>query len=407
MASPPRLLLFAEDFNPPDHLAGGVQVCVFQQVLHLSRRWRVTVVAPIQWLPPLARYSRARRVSRKNAAARASGFDLPGVRILRPRYVHVPLLFPITEPLQLLLIGLWAWLWHARDTRVVHGHRIYPMGLAAVLVGHALRLPAVLTAHGSGLHTDVPKGRWRIRLLSRFALRHADRVVTVSRDLFDIARGIGVDERRLRYIPNGVDPEAFAAGDAEVGRRLTGLRAGRRTIVSVGQLERVKGHTILIEAFRQLRQKRPEVALVIAGDGTLRAQLEEQIRAGGLGDDVRLLGSVSYRQVPDLLAAADIVALPSLNEGMPLAAIEALAAGRPLVGSAVGGTPEVVDHDRHGLLVPPGDAEALAAALDAALARAWDKEALRERARRYSWAIIAEDHERVYAELSDAAPQPG
>jgi teichuronic acid biosynthesis glycosyltransferase TuaC len=403
----PHLLLFTEDFDPPGQILGGVRVCVFHQVLHLSRRWRVTVVAPIHVLPPLARYAEWRKASRKSAAARTTDFDLPGVRILRPRYIHVPLLFPLTGPLQLFLIGLWIRLRHARDARVVHGHRIYPMGLAAVLVAHASGLPAVITAHGSDLHTDAIRGPWRNRCWHGWALRQADRVVAVSRDLLDAARSLGVKERRLRYIPNGVDLESFQSDDRDAGRRALGLPAVGRLIVSIGELLAVKGNGVLIDAFRRVRERRQDVTLVIAGEGPLRSELEAQIRSCGLGEHARLLGRVPFGQVPGLLAAADVVALPSMNEGMPLTALEALAAGRPLVGSAVGGTREIVEQGRHGLLVPAGDAEALAAALDEALDRTWDAGDLREQVRRYSWATIAEEQERVYAELSRGSQKPG
>jgi teichuronic acid biosynthesis glycosyltransferase TuaC len=402
----PHLLLFVEEFYPPHQISGGVRVCVFQQVLQLSRRWRVTVVAPIQLVLPLARYAVTRESARASAAVRAADFDLPGVRILRPRYVHVPLLFALTQPLQLFLIGLWVRLRPARGACVVHGHRVYPMGLAAVLVAHATGLPAVITAHGTDLHAEAVRGAWRNRCWHRPALRWADRVVAVSRDLVDAARSLGVEEQRLRYIPNGVDVESFSSDDRDAARRALGLPAVGRLIVSIGDLLPVKGHAVLIEAFRRLRERRQDVTLLLVGEGPLRSRLEEQIRSCDLEAHVRLLGQVPRSQVASLLAAADVAALPSLNEGMPLAALEALAAGRPLVGSAVGGTQDIVEQGRHGLLVPAGDSEALAAALDAALGRAWDAGALREQARKYSWVNIAQEQERVYAELSHGSPWP-
>jgi glycosyltransferase involved in cell wall biosynthesis len=402
----PHLLLFVEDFLPAHKLAGGVRISVYEQVRYLAQAWRVTVVAPYALMPPLARYAKARRIHAEARAARREPFDLPGVKVLRPPYIHVPLLFMITEPLQLLLIGLWVWLRHARDARIIHGHRTYPMGLTAVLVGRATGRPAVTTAHGSGLHTDALNGSWRTRSLIGMTLRHADRLVVVSRDLFAIARRLGVDEHRIRYVPNGVDLEAFAAGDRQRARRDLGLPADGRVIVSVGFLDPVKAHSVLIESFRRLCGKRSDVTLVIAGSGPLRAALEEQIRSSGLSGHARLLGAVPYMQVPDLLAAADVVALPSWNEGMPLAALEALAAGRPLVGSAVGGTRDVVDQDRHGLLVPAGDVEALAGALDAALKREWDPAFLRARAQQYSWKNIVDELLRVYGELAGTAAPP-
>jgi glycosyltransferase involved in cell wall biosynthesis len=395
----PHVLLFTQGFLPPDQLTGGLRLSVSQQARFLAQRWRVTVVSPEILLPPLPRYASERRRTAQDTTDRRDDRMAPGLRVLRPRYIHVPLLFVLTEPLQLFLIGLWIRLRHARDARVVHGHRLYPMGLAAVLVAHASNLPAVITAHGSDLHTEAIRGPWRSRYWCRWALRRADRVVAVSRELFDIARSLGVSEERLRYVPNGVDVESFESGDREAGRRAMGLSATGRLIVSVGNLVAVKGHRVLIDAFRAVRERHQDVTLVIAGEGPLRSELEEQARSSGLAAHVLLLGRVAFGRVPDLLAAADVVALPSINEGMPLAALEALAAGRPLVSSAVGGAREIVEEGRHGLLVPAGDAAALATALDTALSRTWDEAILRERARQYSWKIIAEKVARIYAEL--------
>ena len=402
----PHVLLFTQGFLPPDQLTGGLRLSVSQQVHFLAQRWRVTVVSPEILLPPLPRYARERRMAAQNAADRRDDMNPADLRVLRPRYIHVPLLFVLTEPLQLFLIGLWVRLRHARDACVVHGHRLYPMGLAAVLVARASGLPAVITAHGSDLHTEAIRGPWRSRFWCRWALHRADRVVAVSRDLFDIARNLGVSEERLRYVPNGVDVESFESGDREAGRRALDLPATGRLIVSVGNLVAVKGHRVLIDAFRTVRERHQDVTLVIAGEGPLRSELEEQVRSFGLAEHVILFGRVAYDRVPDLLAAADVVALPSIDEGMPLAALEALAAGRPLVSSAVGGTREIVEQDRHGMLVPPGDAAALATALDAALSRTWDPAVLRERARQYSWTIIAGKLERIYAEVSLRGPGP-
>jgi glycosyltransferase involved in cell wall biosynthesis len=400
----PHLMLFAEDFYPAERAAGGVRVCVHHHVRELARRWRITVVAPIVLYPPLARYAFGRRVAAEGVALRGHEFGLPGVRVLRPRYLHLPVLSALTEPLQLLLIGLWCWLRHARDAQVLHGHRVYPMGLAAVMLGRVVRRPSVVTAHGSGVQITALRGNWRFRFLTRLAMRNADRVMVVSRALHDIALSLAVKPGRLTYLANGVDLEALAGGDAERGRRLAGFPAERRLVVAVGELVTIKGHTVLIEAFRRLRERRGgDVALALAGNGVLRGPLEQQVRVAGLGDDVHFLGSVPYPQVPDLLAAATIAALPSFNEGMPLAALEALAAGRPLVGSAVGGTREVVQSGRDGLLVPPGDPTALAAALEQALDRCWDPAELRARVRERSWARVVERQEQVYAELIEAA----
>jgi glycosyltransferase involved in cell wall biosynthesis len=126
--------------------------------------------------------------------------------------------------------------------------------------------------------------------------------------------------------------------------------------------------------------------------------VEAAVRAGGLAERTRFTGTVPYEAVPAWLDAADLMVLPSFNEGMPLSVLEALASGRPVVASRVGGTPELVSDPRYGLLVPPGDAPALATALEEALARPWDPDALRARAVEFGWPQIVARVRAVYAE---------
>jgi glycosyltransferase involved in cell wall biosynthesis len=397
-----HVLHVAEDFLPPDQLSGGVRVAVYNETVELARRGRVTVLAPRILLPPLHRYDGARTFARANASRHAAKCDPPGVRVLRPFYLHVPLLWPITEQLQLLLLGLWAILVHGRDVTHVHGHRIYPMGVASVLIGLATGRRRVVTAHGSGLHTVARHGPRRVRMWMRVAFDHTSRLITVSRDLARIAGDLGVSEKRRRYIPNGVDVTEFRPGDRAALRARLGLPENAPVFVHLGYFLPVKGHAVLVKAFARLVEKRPDAVLVLAGDGPLFPDVQLQAAAAGLGERVRFLGSVDHKLTVPWLQACDALVLPSFNEGTPLVTLEALACGKPVVGTAVGGTCEVVSDERYGILVPPGDDEALARAMDEALRRAWDLPTLRARATEYSWPRIVDQICNVYAEISPA-----
>jgi len=139
---------------------------------------------------------------------------------------------------------------------------------------------------------------------------------------------------------------ALGVGDAPLVLVLAALRDG-------------KGHDVLIDALPILHQRIPRARLLLAGSGSCEQQLRRQ--AAPYGTAVLFLGART--DVPELLAGADLVVLPSFSEALPTALIEAAAAGRPVVATRVGGTPEVVHHGRTGLLVPPGDAHALAEAM--------------------------------------------
>lgn len=173
-----------------------------------------------------------------------------------------------------------------------------------------------------------------------------------------------VPKNKIRVIHNGRDLDRFAPGNE---RRRAATRAAlglgdEPVILTMARLDEQKGHRHLIDAIAILAPRRLKLVTLFAGDGPLEQSLRAQCAALGLTDRVRFLGY--RRDVPELLEAADLIVLPSLYEGLSLSTIEALAAGRPMVATAVDGTPEVVIHERTGLLVPPANPVAMAAAIE-------------------------------------------
>jgi len=167
----------------------------------------------------------------------------------------------------------------------------------------------------------------------------------------------------ITVIPNGVALERFHSGSAEPVRRELGLAQGEVALVTVANLHPVKGHEDLLRALAMLRPRHPGVRLLLAGrDRGSRPRIEALLGELDIGSQVQLLGERD--DVPRLLAAADIVVHPSHEEGFANAVLEGMAAGRPLVATAVGGTPEAVRDGMEGLLVPAHAPAALAAAID-------------------------------------------
>jgi glycosyltransferase involved in cell wall biosynthesis len=162
---------------------------------------------------------------------------------------------------------------------------------------------------------------------------------------------------------HGIDATrvAVSAGGRETALRRLGLPEGPFTVGTVANLTPKKDQGTLIAAMVLLRERVPDPRLVIIGDGPSRPLLEDQVRSLGLHGSVLFAGVRD--DVPELLPALDVFSLSSLHEGLPIALLEAMAAGVPPVVTAVGGIPEVVTHERDGLLVPPGDSAALASAL--------------------------------------------
>jgi glycosyltransferase involved in cell wall biosynthesis len=186
-------------------------------------------------------------------------------------------------------------------------------------------------------------------------------------------------------IYNGVERARYRPRPRDESRRRLGIETEAPTVVFVGNLKPVKGLEFLLAAFATLREKTTGARLHLIGRGPLEADLRKTVIDAGLDDAVRLEGEQSPAEVARWMSAADLVCLPSVNEGVPNVLLEAMACGTPVVASDVGGIPEIVDPGACGYLVAPGDPRELADALERALGREWDREQIRRRTDRFTW----------------------
>ncbi len=280
---------------------------------------------------------------------------------------------------------------------IVHFHTARAHALSAFLgpFGSARR---VVTRRMDYRPRGGPYARWLYN-------RAVDAVVAISGGVREALVSAGVDPARIRVIASGVEFERYQACDERrpSARAGYGVKGDVPVLAIVGALEPRKGHAVLLEALARLR--RPEVRVLCAGAGSLRAELAGQCARLGLTEQVVFLGRLD--EVTSLLAAADVVVMPSLQEGLGVAVLEALAAARPVIASRVGGLPEVLGEGAAGVLVPPGDGAALAAAIDGLLRDPARARALgaagRERVRsRFSMATMAEATLALYRTLAGA-----
>jgi glycosyltransferase involved in cell wall biosynthesis len=275
------------------------------------------------------------------AAARVAGFD---AAVLRHDTPHV---YAAVREVSAFLRG------NKADVLVTHGYKSNLLGRPAA---RQVGIPIVSVSRGwTGEDLKVRC----YEALDRLHLRLMDRVVCVSDGQAAKVRRAGVAASRIRVIRNGARLREFASADPAGRERLRRLAAGPGPVVlAAGRLSPEKGFRVLIDAAHRVRNEIPEAQFVLCGEGPERPALERLVAIHGLGDRFRMAG---FR--PDLdsmLPWADVVALPSHTEGLPNIALEAAAAGVPVVATAVGGTPEVVVNGRTGFLVPPGDRSRLA-----------------------------------------------
>lgn len=241
---------------------------------------------------------------------------------------------------------------------LIHAHQYTPFfySLAARLL--APRPPILFTEHGRWF-PDYPRPR-RI-VANRLLLQRRDRVIGVGESVRQaLIHNEGLPAVRVGVIHNGIDVSAFANGVNERWqvRREIGVGAGDLVILQVARLDALKDHATALKAIDRVRQQRPDIRLVLVGEGPERERIDALITRLDLSAHVRLLGL--RQDVAHLLPAADIFLLSSKSEGIPLTVIEAMAAGLPVVATRVGGLAEVVDDGVTGLLAPAGDAVGLA-----------------------------------------------
>jgi glycosyltransferase involved in cell wall biosynthesis len=234
-----------------------------------------------------------------------------------------------------------------------------------------------------------------IRLLQKTVANYTDLALAVSNPVGDLGvSDYGLQREKVRTLHNGIDVERFAKV-APVARSLVrgelGLAADAKAIGIVGRLAEMKGQPYAIRAMPIVLQQVPGAVLVLVGEGETRSQCESLVRELALERSVKMVGQRS--NMPEVLAALDVVAMPSLfGEGLPYAAIEAIAGGRPVVAFPTAGIPEVVVDGESGLLVPRGDVDALASALVRVLGDATLCKRLSEGARRHAQRFTIEHH---------------
>ena len=275
-------------------------------------------------------------------------------------------------------------------------HFTLPGGEVARRWAGRFGIPYAVVLHGADV-PDSQKGRFGavyplIKPLVRRVWRQAARVIAVSDGLRELALRTW-PEGRIEVVPNGVDIERFRPAEMPTVRD-----GGTLVVVAVARLVEIKGLQHLIAALARIpADMRSQIRLRLCGTGPYEGELRRQVREAGLDEQVEFAGLIAYDEIPRQLRQSDVFVLPSLQEGLPLSLLEAMASGLPVVATAVGGIPGVVKDGVNGLLVPA----AAPAALRDALVRLLANPALRQRlgtaARRdsldWSWAAVWERYE--------------
>lgn len=386
MTAPPRILYFSSLFPSPGQPYRGPFSLRRAQSL-IRARASVYVVCPVGLQPPLRLGLRPGEAIRWVRRQRSVPLEtcVEGVPVLYPRWFWPP---------KALVGGLDEHLLYGQIAKKVDRliARFEPDAIlaswlpdaaAACLVGRRRRLPVVAIAEGSDLAFLPATYRWWPRM--RSTLNSAQALVFVSEDLRSHAPVAGIRGPREFVVHNGFDPTLFVPPVRREERK-------EAVVLTVGWHEKVKDHTTLLRAASLLvpRFGRP-LRFVLVGEGRQEDDLVRLAEKLGIRESVDFLGLRPQSELVGLYQSADVFCLPSLSEGMGCVVLEAMGCGTPVVASRVGGIPELVSDDT-GILVSPSNPEALAVALEAALGRSWDHDAIRRHVvERFTWDRAAAD----------------
>ena len=282
---------------------------------------------------------------------------------------------------------------------LLHSHYVFPDGFVSRLQPG---VPGIATEHTSGFLDRLEQGR--MLGLYRWVYSRMNHIITPSDELAGAVGSLGVPRQKITFVSNGVDTDKFSP---EVPprdlRQQYALAPDTRIVLCPRRLEPKNGVKYLVEAVPAVLRQCPEARFFVVGGSypDQLALLRKRARELGIEDQIIFAGSVPNAEMPSWYTAADVVVLPSLKEATSIAGLEAMACGRPLVGTNVGGIPHLVTDGRTGLLVEPRDPDGLADALarlltDDAARREMGVAARKKAVDRFSWARIAGTVEGIY-----------
>lgn len=298
-----------------------------------------------------------------------------------------------------------------RNIDIMHAHWAVPMGFVASLVRTITGVPLVVTLHGRDIRINPETGSnvpmlWYIKPFLRFTFQQADRLIVVSRSYRDYAQRAGASLEKIRVVYNGTDVDRFFPSEAGVMeiRKRHNVSLNSKLLLFVGDLAFHKGLDVFIRAIPRILECDPTVMALVVGEGSERDNLLALCDELGLQDRVIFVGRIANAELPPYENSCDLFVMPSRDESFGVAVIEAMACGKPVVGTAVGGLVETIKDNQTGLLVEPDNVGQLAETIvrvlmDESLASRLGANARREIETAFSWVTVAQHTVDLYKEV--------
>ncbi len=397
-ARPIKTLLFSTLYPSSVRPGHGIFVETRLRYLLATGEVETRVVAPVPWFP--SQHPRFGAWAKLAATPRHE--EHHGIAVWHPRYLLPPKIGMNIAPLMLALGArrtLAQLIRDGFDFDLIDAHYYYPDGVAAAILAAWFNKPLVITARGTDLNLipryPIPR-RW-----IRWTAGRAAASIGVCQALADEIVTLGGDVNKTHVLRNGVDLQRFQPQDRQTARARLGLPAGT-LLLSVGNLVELKGHHLAIESLTQLT----DVILVIVGDGEERERLHQQAHALSVSERVIFAGARPQTELKDWYSAADMLLLCSSREGWANVLLEAMACGTPVVATAVGGTPEVVQSPVAGRIIQERTSAALVNGVRSLMDEYPDRAAVRAYAEQFDWAATTQGQIELFRAVCGIHPFP-
>ncbi|MGA9187610.1 MAG: glycosyltransferase family 4 protein, partial [Methanosarcina sp.] len=277
---------------------------------------------------------------------------------------------------------------------LIHSHFTWSSGYVGAKLKEKYDVPFIVTAHGYDIYTlPFKDDEWKSKI--EYVLNSADAIITVSNSNLECIKKLDV-KTPVTVLPNGYREDLFYPADLYKSRKLLSLPFDKKIILSVGNLDEIKGHKYLIEALSDIVKKRKDVICFIVGGGKLEGKLNKQIKSAGLQEHVKLVGGKPHNDIPIWMNACDVFVLPSLRESFGVVQIEAMACGKPVVATYNGGSQEIITSEEYGFLVDLANPKSLVENILTALDKKWDDKKIRNHAEQFTWRFISQEILKIY-----------
>ncbi len=385
--APLKVLVVTSLFPRPASPLNGI--FNYQSISAISNAADLSVLCPVSWIDAVRdgierNNDPAPALTHNNINAGALGFSVEYTR-----FFSIPVFGRG-------LNGFFEFRSLLRPARRIHGkshcdiilcYWVYPDGQAARFLARDLGIPYVLVALGSDL--NIMSGNLTTRKHIARTVREAAAIISVSESLSVKAASLGADPGRCFTIPNGVNKKIFRLLSGEKCRKELGIDAGSKIILFIGTMDPIKGLDVMLEAVASLEGEQRPTALLV-GEGASRKKFEKRARSLGIADNCKFLGSVTHSELPVYMNAADVLCLPSRNEGCPNVILEAHACGLPVIASRTGGIPELITEGKTGIMVEKENPPALKEAILSFFASNWNRAEI-ARSNERSWNEVARE----------------